>query len=359
MNDRFSRRKLFAFAAAGGAALAVPALGQSTLPHRRDWDWLTGNWDVWHRRLKERLAGSNDWAEFGGKSSFWHTLGGLGNVDDDLLYLPGGEYRGASVRAFDPVAGSWSIWWVDGRQAGKLDPPVIGGFKGDEGEFFGQDVYKGTPVTVRFRWHAVRSKRPHWDQSFSTDGGKSWEINWRNWFTRTSTTAMPQPLLEVPAIAERDDWKFLVGNWAVQNRRLKQRLSGSKQWEEFPSTLRNRRMLGGFGNVGDNVFDVPAGAYRGMSVRTYDETARAWRTWWLDGRTPAKLSPSVSGRFENGVGTLIGDDLQDGKPVKVRSQWSAMTAASAHWEQAMSADGGTTWETNWVADLKRTGDTAN
>jgi hypothetical protein len=340
-------------AAASTAALAVPASGQPPAPHTQDWGWLTGNWDVWHRRLKERLANSNDWAEFAGKSSFWHTLGGLGNVDDNLLYLPGGEYRGLSIRAFDPAAGKWSIWWVDGRQAGKLDPPVIGGFTDDEGVFVGKDVHKGIPVTVRFRWHEVHGKRPHWDQAFSTDGGKTWEINWRNYFTRTSPTATTQPRREVPGTPERDDWSFLAGSWQVKNRRLERRLAGSTRWEEFGSTLRNWPVLGGFGNVGDNVFSAASGTYRGMSVRTYDENARLWRSWWLDGRDPANITPSVSGRFENGVGTLTGDDVHEGKPVKVRSRWSDITPKSARWEQALSPDGGTTWETNWIGELTR------
>jgi hypothetical protein len=352
MNTR--REVLECLAAAGGAiTLGVPALGQPANAHANDWDWLTGNWDVWHRRLKERLAHSDDWAEFAGKSAFWHTLGGLGNVDDNLLYLPGGEYRGLSIRAFDPATARWSIWWVDGRQADKLDPPVSGGFKADEGVFYGKDVFKGTPITVRFRWHEVRSKRPHWDQGFSTDGGKTWEINWRNYFTRTSTTATSQPVRNTPAVAERDDWNFLIGSWTVKNRRLKQRLAGNTQWEEFGSTLRNWPVLGGFGNVGDNVFNAAGGAYRGMSIRTYDETARLWRSWWLDGRSPANITPSLSGRFENGVGTLTGDDLQDGKPVQARSRWSQITANSARWEQALSTDGGANWETNWIADLTR------
>ena len=353
MNTR--RDILKAFTAAGSAAaFTVPGWGQATAPHTRDWDWLTGNWDVWHKRLKERLAGSDDWAEFAGKSSFWHTLGGLGNVDDNLLYLPGGEYRGLSIRAFDPVTNNWSIWWIDGRQSGKLDPPVVGGFKNDEGVFYGKDTFKGIPITVRFRWHEVRSQRPHWDQAFSKDGGKTWEINWRNYFTRTNTQATIQPARDVPGVPERDDWNFLAGAWQVRNRRLAKRLVGSKQWEEFPSTLRNWPVLGGFGNVGDNVFSAASGTYKGKSVRTYDETARIWRSWWLDGRDPANITPSLSGRFENGVGLLTGDDIQDGKPVKVRSRWSDITATSAHWEQAMSADGGATWETNWVADLTRT-----
>ena len=128
--------------------------------------------------MKDRLVGSKEWQEFAGKSAFWSTMGGLGNIDDNTLGLPAGVYRGLSARAFDPRTSSWAIWWLDGRNPERIDPPVRGGFKGDEGEFIGTDVYNGTSVIVRFRWPEVQSKRPWWDQAFSTDGGKTWETNW-------------------------------------------------------------------------------------------------------------------------------------------------------------------------------------
>jgi hypothetical protein len=323
----------------------LPAIGASA--PAKDWDWLTGSWDVWHRRLKKRLANNNDWEEFAGKSTFWHTLGGLGNIDDNLLNFPSGDYRGLSIRAFDPLTAKWSIWWLDGRSAAKLDPPVIGGFDGGEGVFLGPDTFNGRPVTVRFRWHEVHGKRPHWDQALSTDGGTNWEINWRNYFTRTSAAPVPLPR-STPALREHDDWSFLVGRWTVRNRRL---VGG--QWQEFASTLHNWPVLGGLGNVGDNVFDAPSGSYRGMSVRAFDDKSRQWQSWWLDGRNPSRIAPSVRGTFANGIGTLTGDDELDGNPVKVRSLWSNTKSASPHWEQASSKDGGATWETNWTADFSR------
>jgi hypothetical protein len=149
------------------------------------------------------------------------------------------------------------------------------------------------------------------------------------------------------------DWDFLVGSWQVRNRRLKQRDAGGTQWEEFDSTLVNWPVLGGHGNVGDNVFDVASGSYRGVSVRAFDPVNRQWLSWWLDGRSPTRIGPPTSGTFKDGVGTLIGDDVSNGKPIKVRSQWSRIATSSPHWEQASSLDGGATWETNWVADFVR------
>jgi hypothetical protein len=345
----FTRRELLGSLAFSGAALSFGTAGLAKAGGpEMDWDWLTGSWDVLHRRLKKRLAGNDDWDEFAGKSAFWHTLGGLGNVDDDLLYLPAGAYRAISLRSFDPVTRKWAIWWLDGRTAEKLDPPVVGGFTGDEAEFIGNDIFDGKPVLVRFRWHEVHSKRPHWDQALSADGGKTWEINWRNYFTRTSATAAPIARGDEIAPAQATDWSFLVGRWRVRNRRR----TGDGRWEEFGSTLTNWPVMGGLGNVGDNVFHAPSGTYRGVSVRAFDSSSKQWRAWWLDGRRPTIIAPSGAGTFENGVGTLVGDDEIDGRKVHVRSQWSGVATKTPHWEQATSIDG-KTWETNWSADFVR------
>lgn len=355
-----SRREfLAALAAVGGAAaFALPAFATSpaagtnapgSAGHAHDWDWLIGRWDVWHRRLKERLAGSDEWEEFAGKSALWPTMGGLGTIDDNIVELPDGHYRGLTVRAFDPRARSWAIWWLDGRRPTHIDPPVRGGFDGDTGTFIGRDTFEGRPIVMRFRWNDIHGSRPWWEQAFSTDDGATWEINWRNYFTRTSP--MPAPL---PALAGAPkDWDFLVGRWQVRHRRLKQRLVGSREWEEFDGTLVNWPVLGGHGNVGDNVMEFPGGTVRGMSVRTFDPAGGQWSSWWLDSRDPSAIGAPVRGAFADGVGTFVGDDTLDGRPVKTRVRWSGVTASSARWEQACSGDGGATWETNWTSEFTR------
>lgn len=122
--------------------------------------------------------------------------------------------------------------------------------------------------------------------------------------------------------------------------------------QRHPDLLVNWRVLVGYGNVCDNVFEAAGGTYRGLSVRAYDRDKKQWLSWWLDGRNPS-FAPLVRGSFKDGVGTFIGDDVFNGKPIKVRSQWSRMTPSSTHWEQASSQDGGATWETNWVSDMER------
>lgn len=359
-----SRRDFLACVAmmGGAAALGLPAFSFAKPPrgsvdtasptdrHTHDWDWLIGNWDVWHRRLKERLAGSTEWEEFAGKSALWLTLGGLGTIDDNSLELPGDSYRGLTLRAFDPVARRWSIWWLDGRNPTKIDPPVLGGFEGSTGTFIGHDEFKGRPITMRFRWQDIQGPRPFWEQAFSTDEGATWEVNWLNYFTRTSV--MPTPLPTLPNASR--DWEFLVGRWSVRHRRLRHRLVGSDEWDEFGGTFVNWPVLGGQGNVGDNVMEFPTGTVRGVGLRALDPATGQWSSWWLDGRNPTVIAPPVSGGFADGVGTFVGDDIHEGRPIKTRVQWSRITPRSARWEQASSVDGGKTWESNWISDFTRT-----
>lgn len=149
------------------------------------------------------------------------------------------------------------------------------------------------------------------------------------------------------------DFDFFVGKWRVHHRRLKARLAGSHEWEEFEGTSEMQMSMGGQGNSDDNVIGLPGGAYRAMSIRGYDPKTQTWAIWWLDARNPHTIEPPVMGNFQDGVGTFEGDDIFNGKPIKVRFIWSGITANSAHWEQAFSPDGGKTWETNWIMDLAR------
>jgi hypothetical protein len=150
------------------------------------------------------------------------------------------------------------------------------------------------------------------------------------------------------------DFDLRVGRWRAHHRRLKERLAGSHEWMEFVGTCVFQQLMGGWANMDDNVFDIPDGAYRGVTLRAYDPKTGEWAIWWLDGRNPfGDLDPPLKGRFENGVGTFYADDTLRGRPIRVRFLWSHISAASAHWEQAFSADGGKSWETNWITDFKR------
>jgi hypothetical protein len=150
----------------------------------------------------------------------------------------------------------------------------------------------------------------------------------------------------------RHDFDFFAGTWRVSHRRLRRRLAADTRWEEFDGACESRPIIGGLGNVDDNLLHLPASTYRAATLRLFDPATGDWSIWWVDGRT-MQLEPPVRGRFENGTGTFFGDDTIDGRPIRVRFVWSDITVSSARWAQAFSADGGASWETNWTMDFLR------
>jgi hypothetical protein len=153
----------------------------------RDFDFLQGEWIIRHRRLRERLKGSTEWAEFETPFVMQAILGGLGNIDQ-CRTADEPFFEGVSLRLFDLADGLWRIYWIDSHGA-RLFPPVVGSFDGTEGVFRGQDVHEGKPVLVSFRWDRRNPGRPTWEQAFSPDGGHSWETNWVMYFRRLPLAA--------------------------------------------------------------------------------------------------------------------------------------------------------------------------
>ncbi len=146
-----------------------------------DFDFLAGTWAVANRRLKVRGVGSGNWDEFPATNRCALHLGGVVNVEE--IEFPTQGWTGMTVRTFDVARRRWSIYWLDSR-SGTLQPPVFGGFQGDRGEFHGDDEDDGHPVKVVFVWTKLGPGHARWEQSFSADGGQTWEKNWTMEMTR-------------------------------------------------------------------------------------------------------------------------------------------------------------------------------
>jgi hypothetical protein len=164
--------------------------------------------------------------------------------------------------------------------------------------------------------------------------------------TSKESTSMPQT-------SSATDFDFFIGDWRVQHRRLRERLADCDDWVEFEGACCARSLLGGAGNVDDNLLEMPDGAYRAVSLRSFDTETRRWSIWWLDGRTPHRLDPPVVGGFDGAVATFYADDVFNGTPIRVRFLWHIANPEVSRWEQAFSQDGGETWETNWVMVFSR------
>ncbi|HEX6331465.1 MAG TPA: hypothetical protein VF129_09310 [Actinomycetota bacterium] len=148
-----------------------------------NFDWFVGTWTSQQRRLREVLAGSDDWYEFPGTHRSWSVLDGAGNFDEAIF--PTLRYGGVTLRLYDRSSDEWSLYWASSKTGLSL-PPVVGRF-GDDGRgvFTGDDVYDGTPIKVLYLWSDISATAARWEQAFSTDGGTTWEANWIAEFSRT------------------------------------------------------------------------------------------------------------------------------------------------------------------------------
>jgi hypothetical protein len=147
----------------------------------RDFDFIAGTWKAANRRLKARGVGGSDWDTFPGRNRGQVLMGGVVNVDE--VEFPTKGWSGITFRTFDIEKRQWSIYWVNSRD-GKMQSPVYGGFDGDIGLFFGDDVDEGRPIRVVYKWTKLGPKTARWEQAFSYDDGKAWETNWIAEFVR-------------------------------------------------------------------------------------------------------------------------------------------------------------------------------
>jgi hypothetical protein len=149
------------------------------------------------------------------------------------------------------------------------------------------------------------------------------------------------------------DFDFVIGNWFVKHRRLKERLANCSEWVEFDGEMSTQKILGGFGNIEDNILRLPDEEVRAIALRSYDQSTKSWSIWWLDGRFPGQIDVPVVGKFVDGVGTFFAKDTFQEIPIIVRFVWRQIGIDLLRWEQAFSADEGESWETNWTMDFHR------
>ena len=168
--------------------LTIPAYSQITdnpalLPQRdgsHDFDFLIGDWKAHVRRLPDRLNNSDKWDVYDGISNHHKILDSNANFEQFEVTSTDGKLhiKAQTLRLYNPSTRQWSIYPVD-LDNGTLDtPPVIGSFTGKRGEFFHQEQLKGRTILVRYVWLDLTPKAARMEQSYSPDGGKTWEVNW-------------------------------------------------------------------------------------------------------------------------------------------------------------------------------------
>ena len=86
------------------------------------------------------------------------------------------------------TAATRSPQWRATITSGTVDMPTIGEFRNGRGEFYDQEPLDGRAILVRFVITDVTSSSVRFEQSYSDDGGKTWELNWIAVDTRVPDT---------------------------------------------------------------------------------------------------------------------------------------------------------------------------
>jgi hypothetical protein len=144
---------------------------------QRDFDFEIGFWETHLRRLVHPLSGSDAWVEYSGTTTARKVWNGRANLIELEVDGPQGHLEGLSLRLYNPDARQWSLSFSNSK-SGTLSPPVYGEFKDGRGVFFGQDSLGSRAVLVRFVLSPLSPDSIRFEQAFSDDGGRTWEVNW-------------------------------------------------------------------------------------------------------------------------------------------------------------------------------------
>lgn len=144
---------------------------------QRDFDFEIGMWNTKLKILKNPLSGSKTWVDYEGTTNVIALCDGRSNIAELNVRGLAGQIAGVSLRLFDPKTNQWSLNFANIRD-GNLAVPSVGSFKDGRGEFFNEDIFDGKKILVRFVISAITPTSCHFEQAFSADNGKTWEVNW-------------------------------------------------------------------------------------------------------------------------------------------------------------------------------------
>jgi hypothetical protein len=144
----------------------------------QDFDFEIGRWNTQLKRLTNPLSGQpGKWVEYTGTTVVTKVWGGRANLVELEVKGPAGQIEGLSLRLFNPETRQWSLNFANAR-SGTMTTPTLGGFNNGRGEFYSTDTFDGRDILVRFVISDVKADSAHFEQAFSADGGKTWEVNW-------------------------------------------------------------------------------------------------------------------------------------------------------------------------------------
>jgi len=334
-------------AAGAGATRATLRDGQ------HDFDFDVGTWKTHSSRLLHPLTGSTTWADMDGVTVVKKIWDGRANLAEYKADGPAGHIELLSLRFYNPEAHQWSLGFAT-PNVGTLSVPSTGEFKNGRGDFYDQEETDGKYILVRFSIWGITPDTAQSEQAFSDDGGKTWEVNWINKYTRISTQTEidwnAQPSGEEQAGQHGFDFNF--GVWHTQIQRILDPFAGSADSMEINGTVSVRKVWGGRAQLEEIEADGPKGHWEALTLFLYNPQSHQWSQTFINSKKGGLTLPLV-GAFKDGRGELYNQDTFDDRSILVRGVWSDIKPNSHSYEESYSDDGGKTWKPAFLAHLTR------
>jgi hypothetical protein len=348
----FAFSHMIMVSAAGLAAAGVPS---SAAAHdgRHDFDFHFGRWKTHIARLTHPATGASRWGTLDGTVVVRPVWNGRANLEEVDAAGPGGHFEGLGLFVYNPQARQWSLSFARAGDGALGSPPSVGEFKNGRGEFFDQELVNGKSVIVRILWLNITPNSHRFEQAVSSDGGRTWETNFRASLTRDR--GLVDRAARPADAADRDGqnaFDFAAGRWKERTVRLLEPLSRSHTWVKMDGVSVDKTIWNGRANIVELESDGPKGHLELMSLRLYNPRTRQWSLYFATSRVGV-VSDALVGAFKDGHGEFFGNDTFKGRTILVRFRIDALAPNAARSEQAFSNDGGQTWEVNWVNEYTR------
>jgi hypothetical protein len=321
---------------------------------QHDFDFNIGVWKTHIRRLLHPLTGSKDWVDLDGTVSVRKIWDGRAQLEEIEANGQTGRFEGVTLFLYNPPGHQWRQYFAN-SSVGVLVQPVIGEFKNGRGEFFDQESFNDRAIFVRMIWSDITADSHRLEQSFSDDGGQTWETNFIATMTRereapkSLTADSPQAL---DSHEGQHDFDFNFGAWKTHITRLEHPLSGSHTWVQYDGISNVSKIWNGRASLFELEATGPAGHVEGVGLRLYNPKSHQWSLNWANSGDGVIGTPTV-GRFSHGQGQFYDQEEFQGKVILDRNGFSDIKPDSSHFEQAFSDDGGKDWETNWIMTFTR------
>jgi len=348
---------LASFSIAPPAVSQTPSDGakQSSVARdgQHDFDFDLGTWKTHSSRLLHPLTGSTTWADMDGITVVKKVWGGRANLAEFKAGGPAGRVELLSLRWYNPSARQWYLDFAT-PNVGILGIPGVGEFKNGRGDFYDQEEINGKYILVRFSIWSISADKAQSEQAFSDDGGKTWEVNWVNKYTRLND-ALEIDWDAPPSDAEQPgqhDFDFNSGAWHTQIKRTLDPFSGSSASMELSGTVSVRKIWGGRARLEEIEADGPNGHWEGLSLFLYNPQSHQWSQSFINSKQGVLNAPLV-GVFKDGRGELFSPDTFKERSILVRGVWSEVTPNSHRYDEFYSDDGGQTWKASFQAALTR------